>query len=132
MLTLSGRIVPDHGTLKIAGMVVPEENRKIRRDVPFLTLDSPDAGLMVDAATMRQMAKNPPALLVLDHADRAHDRETANAMEALVHSAVENGSAVVLGLVDQRADWMIPSGAHCTQLDLEADRLAAPSTGGTH
>ncbi|MGO1398324.1 MAG: MMPL family transporter [Brevibacterium yomogidense] len=132
LFTLSGRIVPDHGTLKIAGMVVPEENRKIRRDVPFLTLDSPDAGLMVDAATMRQMAKNPPALLVLDHADRAQDRETADAMEALVHSAVENGSAVVLGLVDQRADWMIPSGAHCTQLDLEADRLAALSTGGTH
>ena len=132
LLTLSGRIVPDHGTLKVAGMVVPEENRKIRREVPFLTLDSPDAGLMVDAATMRQMAKNPPALLVLDHADRPHDRETAEATEALVHAAVENGSAVVLGLVDQRAGWMIPSQVSYTQLDLEADRLAALSTGGTH
>ncbi|SMY10717.1 MMPL family transporter [Brevibacterium jeotgali] len=132
LLTLSGRIVPDHGTLKVAGLVVPEENRKIRREVPFLTLDSPDAGLMVDAAAMRQMAKNPPALLVLDHADRAHDRETAAATEALVRAAVENGSAVVLGLVDQRADWMIPSQVLCTQLDLEADRLAAHSTGGTH
>ncbi|HLR45279.1 MAG TPA: MMPL family transporter [Brevibacterium sp.] len=132
LLTLSGRIVPDRGTLKVASMVVPEENRKIRREVPFLTLDSPDAGLMVDAATMRQMAKNPPALLVLDHADRPHDRDTADAAEALVRAAVERGSAVVLGLVDQRADWMIPAGVRYTQLDLEADRLAAHSTGGTH
>lgn len=131
LLTLSGRIVPDHGVVKIAGMVVPEENRKIRREVPFLTLDSPDAGLMVDAATMRRMAKNPPALLVLDHADRPHDRDTADATATLVHAAIDAGSAVVLGLVDQRADWMIPAQVLYTQLDLEAGRLAAHSTGGT-
>nr|WP_232483183.1 MMPL family transporter [Brevibacterium yomogidense] len=131
LLTLSGRIVPDHGILKVAGMVVPEENRKIRREVPFLTLDSPDAGLMVDAATMRRMAKNPPALLVLDHADRPHDRDTADATATLVTAAIEAGSAVVLGLVDQRADWMIPAQVLYTQLDLEAGRLAAHSTGGT-
>ena len=132
LLTLSGRIVPDRGDLKIAGMVVPEENRKIRRVVPFLTLDSPDAGLMVDAATMRSIAKNPPALLVIDHADRAHDTQTAEAVAELVAAAVRNGSAVILGLVDQRVDWMMPADTPYTLLDLEADRLAPLASGGAH
>jgi RND superfamily putative drug exporter len=132
LLTLSGRIVPDRGDLKIAGMVVPEENRKIRRVVPFLTLDSPDAGLMVDAATMRSIAKNPPDLLVIDHADRAHDTQTADAVAELVAAAVRNGSAVILGLVDQRVDWMMPADTPYTLLDLEADRLAPLASGGAH
>ena len=132
LLTLSGRIVPDRGDLKIAGMVVPEENRKIRRVVPFLTLDSPDAGLMVDAATMRSIAKNPPDLLVIDHADRAHDTQTADAVAGLVAAAVRNGSAVILGLVDQRVDWMMPADTPYTLLDLEADRLAPLASGGAH
>ena len=132
LLTLSGRIVPDRGDLKIGGMVVPEENRKIRRVVPFLTLDSPDAGLMVDAATMRSIAKNPPDLLVIDHADRAHDTDTADAVAELVAAAVRNGSAVILGLVDQRVDWMMPADTRYTLLDLEADRLAPLASGGAH
>jgi RND superfamily putative drug exporter len=132
LLTLSGRIAPDRGELKIAGMVVPEENRKIRRTVPFLTLDSPDAGLMVDAAAMRQIAKNPPDLLVIDHADRAHDTQTADAVAHLVAAAIEHGSAVILGLVDQRVDWMMPPHTRYSLLDLEADRLAPLASGGAH
>ena len=132
LLTLSGRIAPDRGELKIAGMVVPEENRKIRRTVPFLTLDSPDAGLMVDASAMRQIAKNPPDLLVIDHADRAHDTQTADAVAHLVAAAIEHGSAVILGLVDQRVDWMMPPHTRYSLLDLEADRLAPLASGGAH
>jgi RND superfamily putative drug exporter len=130
LLTLSGRIAPDAGRLKIGGMVVPEESRKIRREVPFLTLDSPEPEFIADAATLRAAAANPPDLLILDHADRPQDREAAEACAQLVRAALERGGAVVLGLVDPDADWMIPAGAQYTQMDLEAELLS--QHGGAH
>ena len=71
-------------------------------------------------------------LLVIDHADRAHDTQTAEAVAELVAAAVRNGSAVILGLVDQRVDWMMPADTRYTLLDLEADRLAPLASGGAH
>ncbi|WP_035282271.1 MMPL family transporter [Brevibacterium album] len=127
LLTLSGRIAPDRGRLKIAGMVVPEEGRKIRGAVPFLTLDSPEPEFIADLRTLREAAAAPPDLLVLDHADRPQDRASAEAAAELVRAALERGGAVVLGLVDPEADWMIPAGAEYAQIDLESRPERAPA-----
>ena len=132
LLTLSGRVVPDHGDLKIGGMVVPEENRKIRRVVPFLTSTrrTRTHGRRRHDAVDREEPAGPARHR--PRGPRARHGHRGCGRRARGRRGPERIRQVILGLVDQRVDWMMPADTRYTLLDLEADRLAPLASGGAH
>nr|WP_272902081.1 MMPL family transporter [Brevibacterium daeguense] len=122
LLTLTGRLNADRGELKIGRFVMPEQAGKVRARTPLVVLDSAEDSLVSSARELAKLAQEPPELLVVDRADSPRDERTARLLTELVRSAVDSGSAVVLGVDDPDADWMIPPQSTYTLLDLDIHR----------
>ncbi|VXB68607.1 MMPL family transporter [Plantibacter sp. T3] len=71
LLTLAGRLEPDHGRLKVAGLVLPVRAGAVRSRVAYVRLDHGEpAGTLASALAER------PAVIVLDGVDTVPDDDT--------------------------------------------------------
>jgi RND superfamily putative drug exporter len=97
LLTIAGRMNPDDGRLKVAGLVVPERAPAVRSRVAYLTAHG-DA-----VASIRAAAAEKPQLLVIDGVDAITDtlarRNLADALESARLDALrdERTLSVVIG-----------------------------------
>jgi len=71
LLTLAGRLEPDHGRLKVAGLVLPVRAGAVRSRVAYVRLDHGEpVGTLASALAER------PAVIVLDGVDTVPDDDT--------------------------------------------------------
>ncbi|GAA1999427.1 MMPL family transporter [Brevibacterium samyangense] len=127
LLALTGRAGLDSGELKIGEYVMPEQAVKVRLRTPLVMLNPKEDELAVPESVLRDLAANPPELLVIDHADQPRTHEVADLVKDLVAAALDAGSAVVLGLTTEDADWMLPPGTPYSLLDLDSRAESAGS-----
>ncbi|WP_285024725.1 MMPL family transporter [Plantibacter sp. ME-Dv--P-122b] len=71
LLTLAGRLEPDHGRLKVAGLVLPVRAGAVRSRVAYVRLDHGEP-----VATLASALAERPAVIVLDGVDTVPDDDT--------------------------------------------------------
>ncbi|NNG77794.1 MMPL family transporter [Brevibacterium luteolum] len=119
LLTIAGRATPDRGELKVLNRVLPEEAPKVRSAIPYMVLNSAEDALITSPGYLRRTRKQMPDIVLIDRADQARDRDTAEAAQELISAAIAAGSSVLLGLGNRDADWMLPPQTHYRLLDLD-------------
>ena len=132
LLALSGRAPLDSGDLKVGSLVLPEQAGKVRSRVPLLELTPGHPDTWPTADQLRRLIANPPALLVIAHADHATDHTIAALETELVGTALHAGSTVIVSLENGEADWMIPphTAYPLLKLDTTHDRTPVTASGG--
>ncbi|WP_138946334.1 MMPL family transporter [Plantibacter sp. M259] len=71
LLTLAGRLEPDHGRLKVAGLVLPVRAGAVRSRVAYVRLDHGEP-----VQTLASALAERPAVIVLDGVDTVPDDDT--------------------------------------------------------
>lgn len=71
LLTLAGRLEPDHGRLKVAGLVLPVRAGAVRSRVAYVRLDHGEP-----VGTLAAALAERPAVIVLDGVDTVPDDDT--------------------------------------------------------
>ncbi|OFT93666.1 MMPL family transporter [Brevibacterium sp. HMSC24B04] len=123
---LSGRMAISEGELKILDWVMPEQGVHARRALPLIVMSPRDDSTAPSHRSLYRMIQNPPKLVVVDHADQPQDAQSAALLKRLIDSALQRGSAVVLGLVTADSDWMLPKNSEYTLLDLHRSSDHSP------
>lgn len=94
LLTLSGRLKPDTGKLKVCGFALPTRSSAVRSRVSYV--DAGDDG----AESVRQALRESPDILILNRTDRVSDPAQREAIRALVTNGRNSGGGrltVVVG-----------------------------------
>nr|WP_228506786.1 MMPL family transporter [Plantibacter sp. VKM Ac-2880] len=125
LLTLAGRLEPDSGRLKVAGLVLPVRAGAVRSRVAYVRLDHGEP-----VATLTSALAERPAVVVLDGVDTVPDADTRRALYERLLVAKQAAAraarplTVVIGTDDVASlSDVLPSGA-TEVLDLDH---AAPS-----
>ena len=84
-----------------------------------MVLNSAEDALITSPGYLHRTRKQMPDIVLIDRADQARDRDTAEAAQELISSAIAAGSSVLLGLGNRDADWMLPPQTHYRLLDLD-------------
>ncbi len=117
LLTLSGRMRLTTGRAKIAGLVLPEQAAAVRRrtalvDCRRLTATDPGTarGGRGLRAELRQVEREQPAVIVVDHADVLADADDRAALTALVQETAGSDQRAMIIAVRDRAliDDLLP------------------------
>lgn len=116
LLTVTGRLAPAGGDLKVAGYLLPVRAAAVRRRAGYVDLRTEGVDALAAAVAER------PAVLAVDRTDLVTDpHERAHAAAALAR-AVDAGTTLLLGVVGTTsADDLLPAGTPVTTL--------APQTG---
>ena len=122
LLTLTGRLEPVDGLLKVGGLMVPERGASVRRRASYVNLDLASTDAVAEALAER------PRLLVVDRTELVGDPGRRAALVALLTRAREElGCALVLGGVgpvpgehDALVD-LVPPGAPALALSIHAE-----------
>jgi RND superfamily putative drug exporter len=125
LLTLAGRLEPDRGRLKVAGLVLPVRAGAVRSRVAYVRLDHGEP-----VATLTSALAERPAVVVLDGVDTVPDADTRRALYERLLVAKQAAAraarplTIVIGTDDVASlSDVLPSGA-AEVLDLDH---AAPS-----
>ncbi|WP_426738390.1 MMPL family transporter [Plantibacter sp. 2H11-2] len=127
LLTLAGRLEPDHGRLKVAGLVLPVRAGAVRSRVAYVRLDHGEpVGTLASALAER------PAVIVLDGVDTVPDDDTRRGLYEHILTATRAAErsrrplTIVVGTADASslAD-VLPTTAPEV---LDLDRAATSST----
>ncbi|MCA1224613.1 efflux RND transporter permease subunit [Saccharopolyspora sp. 6M] len=113
LLTLSGRLQPDSGRLKVLGYVLPARGSAVRSRVAYV-----DAGAG-GADAVRAALREEPEVLVLDRTDRASDPGERGRIRELLTGAGTTVIAGTTGLAEARD--VLPAGAPATLTELRDD-----------
>ncbi|AZZ49918.1 MMPL family transporter [Rathayibacter rathayi] len=108
LLSIAGRLAPDSGRLKVAGLVVPIRSAAVRGRVALVRL----AGAADPVAEVRSALESAPPILVLDDLDTVTDPQLRDAIRAELDAArtVDGTFTVVASCVDAEAlDDLLPS-----------------------
>ncbi|KQQ52197.1 MMPL family transporter [Plantibacter sp. Leaf314] len=113
LLTLSGRLEPDRGRLKVAGLVLPVRAGAVRSRVAYVRLDHGEP-----VATLSSALAERPAVVVLDGVDTVPDQDTRRALYERLLVAKQAAAraarplTVVIGTDDVASlSDVLPSGA---------------------
>ncbi|ROR80648.1 putative drug exporter of the RND superfamily [Plantibacter flavus] len=129
LLTLAGRLEPDHGRLKVAGLVLPVRAGAVRSRVAYVRLDHGEpVGTLASALAER------PAVIVLDGVDTVPDDDTRRGLYERLLTATRAAErtrrplTIVVGTADASslAD-VLPTTAP-EVLDLDRAASTTPST----
>ncbi|HXH34746.1 MAG TPA: MMPL family transporter [Plantibacter sp.] len=130
LLTLAGRLEPDAGRLKVAGMVLPVRAGAVRSRVAYVRLDHGDPTETLTAALAER-----PAIVVLDGVDTVPDEATRRTVYERLVTATRGAEragrplTVVIGTDDAAslADVLPTSSPEVLDLDAtnQATRLIA-------
>ncbi|QUH03659.1 MMPL family transporter [Saccharopolyspora erythraea] len=118
LLTLSGRLKPDAGRLKVLGHVLPARASAVRSRVAYV-----DAGEGGAEAVRRALAENPE-VLVLDRTDRVSDPATRREIRALLTGSRQTVVAGTTGLAE--VSDVLPATASPTVAELRDGAAATP------
>ncbi|AND17773.1 MMPL family transporter [Rathayibacter tritici] len=108
LLSIAGRLAPDSGRLKVAGLVVPIRSAAVRGRVGLVRL----AGAADPVADVRSVLESAPPILVLDDLDTVTDPQLRAAIRAELDAAraANDAFTVVASSVDAEAlDDLLPS-----------------------
>jgi RND superfamily putative drug exporter len=113
LLTLAGRLEPDRGRLKVAGLVLPVRAAAVRSRVAYVRLDHGGP-----VATLTSALAERPAVVVLDGVDTVPDADTRRALYERLLVAKQAAAraarplTVVIGTDDVASlSDVLPSGA---------------------
>ena len=118
LLTLSGRLKPDAGRLKVLGYVLPARGSAVRSHVAYA-----DAGEGGADSVRRALAENP-AVLVLDRTDRISDPVARRQIRDLLSGPRPTVVAGTTGLSDVRD--VLPATGSPTLTELRDEASATP------
>ena len=126
LLTLTGRLEPADGIVKVDGLMLPERASTVRRRASYVNLDLASTEAVTEAIAER------PRLLVVDRTELVGDPAQRAALAALLTRARdEDGLTVVLGAVGPAMldplTALAPEGAPVLALDLHAASAPAPA-----
>lgn len=110
LLTLSGRLKPDAGKLKVLGHVLPARASAVRSQVAYV--DAGEGG----SEAVRLALREEPAVLVLDRTDRVSDPGERRAIRDLITGIDITVVAGTTGLAE--VDDVLPATAWATASDL--------------
>ncbi len=120
LLTLAGRLEPDSGRLKVAGLVLPVRAGAVRSRVAYVRLDHGEP-----VATLSSALAERPAVVVLDGVDTVPDADTRRALYERLLVAKQAAAraarplTIVIGTDDVASlSDVLPSGA-AEVLDLD-------------
>ncbi|GAA0504064.1 RND transporter [Saccharopolyspora subtropica] len=116
LLTLSGRLQPDRGKLKVLGHALPARAAAVRSRVAYV--DAGDGGV----EPVRRALGERPAVLVLDRTDRVSDPGARREIRDLLAGAGCTAIAGTTGLADLRD--ILPAAEAATTTDLRDDAVA--------
>jgi RND superfamily putative drug exporter len=131
LLTLAGRLEPDHGRLKVAGLVLPVRAGAVRSRVAYVRLDHGEpVGTLASALAER------PAVIVLDGVDTVPDDDTRRGLYERLLTATRAAERsrrplpVVVGTADASslADVLPTTTAEVLDLDRAASTTASTPT----
>ncbi|QHC69079.1 MMPL family transporter [Rathayibacter sp. VKM Ac-2801] len=123
LLSIAGRLAPDSGRLKVAGLVVPIRSAAVRGKVGLVRL----AGAADPVADVRSALESAPPILVLDDLDTVTDPQLRSAIRAELDAAraADDAFTVVASSVDAEAlDDLLPSDRGVLAVSPAAERRA--------
>lgn len=118
LLTLSGRLKPGAGKVKVLGHVLPSRASEVRSRVAYV--DASDDG----AAAVRTALAEQPRLLVLDGTDRVSDRGERDLIREMLTNTPTPVIAGTTGSLDVRE--VLPSTEPVTLAELHDERPTLP------
>ncbi|MET3508993.1 MMPL family transporter [Plantibacter flavus] len=131
LLTLAGRLEPDHGRLKVAGLVLPVRAGAVRSRVAYVRLDHGEpVGTLASALAER------PAVIVLDGVDTVPDDDTRRGLYERLLTATRAAErtrrplTIVVGTADASslADVLPTTTAEVLDLDRTASTTTSTPT----
>nr|WP_217485220.1 MMPL family transporter [Plantibacter sp. MCCC 1A11337] len=131
LLTLAGRLKPDHGRLKVAGLVLPVRAGAVRSRVAYVRLDHGEpVGTLATALAER------PAVIVLDGVDTVPDDDTRRGLYERLLTATRAAErtrrplTIVVGTADASslADVLPTTTAEVFDLDRTASTTTSTPT----
>lgn len=123
LLSIAGRLAPDSGRLKVAGLVVPIRSAAVRAKVGLVRL----AGVADPVAEVRSALESAPPILVLDDLDTVTDPLLREAIRAELHAtrAADDRFTVVVSAIDADAlDDVLPTDRGTLAVSPAAERRA--------
>lgn len=123
LLSIAGRLAPDSGRLKVAGLVVPIRSAAVRGKVGLVRL----AGVADPVAEVRSALESAPPILVLDDLDTVTDPLLREAIRAELDAAraADDAFTVVASSVDAAAlDDVLPTDRGTLAVSPAAERRA--------
>lgn len=123
LLSIAGRLAPDSGRLKVAGLVVPIRSAAVRGKVGLVRL----AGAADPVAEVRSALESAPPILVLDDLDTVTDPLLREAIRAELDAAraADDAFTVVVSSVDADAlDDVLPTDRGTLAVSPAAERRA--------
>ncbi|WP_243788762.1 MMPL family transporter [Saccharopolyspora gloriosae] len=118
LLTLSGRLQPEQGKLKVLGYVLPARASTVRAKVSYV--DAGDGG----ADAVRRALRENPEILVLDRTDRISDPGQRLEIRELLTGSRPTIIAGSTGLSDARD--VLPASGGATLTELRDDSAVMP------
>lgn len=128
LLTLAGRLEPDHGRLKVAGLVLPVRAGAVRSRVAYVRLDHGEP-----VQTLASALAERPAVIVLDGVDTVPDVDTRRGLYERLLTATRAAErtrrplTIVVGTADASslADVLPTTAAEVLDLDRTASSPTA-------
>lgn len=128
LLTLAGRLEPDHGRLKVAGLVLPVRAGAVRSRVAYVRLDHGEP-----VQTLASALAERPAVIVLDGVDTVPDVDTRRGLYERLLTATRAAErtrrplTIVVGTADASslADVLPTTAAEVLDLDRTASTPTA-------
>ncbi|MBF4563663.1 MMPL family transporter [Plantibacter sp. VKM Ac-2876] len=128
LLTLAGRLEPDHGRLKVAGLVLPVRAGAVRSRVAYVRLDHGEP-----LQTLASALAERPAVIVLDGVDTVPDVDTRRGLYERLLTATRAAErtrrplTIVVGTADASslADVLPTTAAEVLDLDRTASSPTA-------
>ncbi|WP_163275634.1 MMPL family transporter [Cellulomonas iranensis] len=119
LLTVTGRLEPAAGDLKVAGHLLPVRAAAVRRRAGYVDLRTEGVDALAAAVA------EGPTVLAVDRTDVVTDVRERRRVAALLADAAAGGTTLVLGTVGpQPADDLLPDGTPVTTLAPSAGALA--------
>ncbi len=111
LLTVTGRLEPAGGDLKVDGYLLPVRAAAVRRRAGYVDLRTEDVAALAAAVAER------PAVLAVDRTDLLTEPRDRTRVAALLARAAQDGATLVLGVVGATpADDLLPDGTPVTTL----------------
>nr|WP_228501749.1 MMPL family transporter [Plantibacter sp. VKM Ac-2885] len=131
LLTLAGRLEPDHGRLKVAGLVLPVRAGAVRSRVAYVRLDHGEP-----VRTLASALAERPAVIVLDGVDTVPDDDTRRGLYERLLTATRAAErsrrplTIVVGTADASslADVLPTTAPEVLDLDRAASTTASSPT----
>lgn len=115
LLTLTGRLEPAGGLVKVDGLPLPERAAAVRRRASYVNLDLASVDAVIEAIAER------PRILVVDRTELVGEPQVrAELAAALHHACATLGCTLVLGTVAAAPPTdLVPAGTSALALDLK-------------